>query len=128
MVRKDSDKLLGNLEKEIMEIMWKLKEAKVRDVLNSFRREKQPAYTTIMTVMARLSEKGILKRRMIGDSYVYKASQNKEVFLELRSKKIIGSLFKNFGEDLAIAQFIEHIENIDSEKSKSLRKKLKDII
>jgi len=128
MAIKNSGKLLGNLEEEVMEAMWKLKKAKVRDVLDSFKGTKKPAYTTVMTVMTRLSQKGILKRKMVNDYYIYKPVQNKESFLAQNSKKIINSLFKNFGEDLAIAQFIDHIENIDYKKSKDLRKKLKDII
>ncbi len=128
MAKKEENKILGCLEEEIMKIIWKIKEGTVRDVLKNIKREKKPAYTTIMTVMNRLEKKGILKRKLQDDSYVYKPTHNKESFLALSSKKIIDSLFKNFGEDLAIAQFMDHLEKVDTEKSKELKQKLKKII
>lgn len=128
MAKKEENKILGCLEEEIMKIIWKIKEATVRDVLKNIKRDKKPAYTTIMTVMNRLEKKGILKRKLQDDSYVYKPTHNKENFLALSSKKIVDSLFKNFGEDLAIAQFMNHLEKVDTEKSKELKEKLKKII
>ncbi len=54
---------LGSLEKEIMEILWKLKTASVRSVLNQLCKKREVAYTTIMTTMSRLHAKGVLKRQ-----------------------------------------------------------------
>lgn len=122
------DKILGSLETEIMEIIWTLKNASVRDVLNSIKRKDKPAYTTVMTVMSRLCEKGHLKRKLNNDCYSYWPAQDKQSFLSTASKKIINNLFKDFGNDIAMAQFLDHIENNDLQKSEELRKKLLKII
>ncbi len=56
-------KFLGDLECEIMELVWKKANptATVRDIYDSLRQQRQIAYTTVMTTMVRLSEKGLLR-------------------------------------------------------------------
>lgn len=127
--KKEFNQILGDLEAEIMEIMWEIKSASVRDVLNDIKRKTKPAYTTIMTVMSRLCDKEILKRKLNKeDAYIYTPTQDKRSFLTGVSKKIINSLIVNLGEDIAVPQFIDIIENGDIKRSKEWRKKLKEII
>ncbi|MFH1744698.1 MAG: BlaI/MecI/CopY family transcriptional regulator [bacterium] len=120
----------GELEAKIMEIVWGLENASVRDVLNRIKvkAQKKPAYTTIMTVMARLCEKEILGRKFNGDTYIYAPVQNKEQFLSSASKKILNNLINDFGEDVAVAGFIDALESNNIKKSEKLRNKLKKII
>lgn len=119
---------LGELEAEVMEIIWQLSSASVREVLTRIRKKKKVAYTTIMTVMARLHDKGILKRELDDNgAYIYAAIQDKEKFLAVTSKKVIRCLLRDFG-DVAVAQFIDIMENGDSEKLKEWRRKLKKIL
>src|SRR5215470_5165647 len=56
-------KFLGDLECEIMELVWKKANptVTVRDIYDSLRQERPIAYTTVMTTMVRLAEKGLLK-------------------------------------------------------------------
>jgi predicted transcriptional regulator len=56
-------KFLGDLECEIMEIVWRQANptVTVREVFDTLRKEREIAYTTVMTTMVRLSEKGLLK-------------------------------------------------------------------
>jgi predicted transcriptional regulator len=56
-------KFLGDLECEIMELIWKKADptVTVREIFDSLRQERQIAYTTVMTTMVRLAEKGLLK-------------------------------------------------------------------
>lgn len=118
---------LGSLEMEIMNIMWNLQKASVRDVLNKFKKKKKIAYTTIMTVMGRLCDKKILKRNLEDNgAYIYNVLQGKQEFYETASKKVINSLIKEFGE-VAVAQFIDVIETRNIKNLKTWRKKLKDI-
>jgi len=122
-------KPLGELEEEIMEIVWKLKSASVRDVLAVLEKKRKIAYTTVMTVMARLCQKGILQRKMNGhDAYIYKPVQCKEKFLSSASKNIISHLIKEFGEDMAVAQFIDVLESANIKKSRQWRQRLREII
>lgn len=128
MNKKEFNNTLGELEAEIMEIMWNLDNASVREVLNKIRQKKKLAYTTIMTVMARLCEKGILKRKLNeNDAYIYTPTKDKPAFLASVSRKIINGLIDEFGEDVAVAQFIDCLENSGIKKSKEWRKRLRKI-
>jgi predicted transcriptional regulator len=52
--------LLGPLEREVMEVLWRVGECSVREVLRQM--ERPAAYTTVMTTLVRLLGKGVLKQ------------------------------------------------------------------
>ena len=82
------EKLLGPLESEVLEILWKLnRPASVRQVLDELNRGRTPplAYTTVMTVMSRLAEKDVLRRQPAGRSYVYVAAVSNAAELAVRN-------------------------------------------
>lgn len=74
---------LGPLEKTIMEIVWDRagQEVTVRDVLDT-RSTRDRAYTTIMTVLDRLWQKGYVARRRAGRTYFYRAKRSREQYVE----------------------------------------------
>ena len=101
--RERSMSRLGPLESEVMEAIWGMrKPVGVRQVierLNRGRRQKL-AYTTVMTVMSRLADKGVLQRRRDGRGYVYEATAPDAAGLAVRS------VMRDFG-DAAVTQFVE---------------------
>lgn len=116
---------LGELEAKVMEIAWSLESVTVREVLNRIKKKRRVAYTTIMTIMTRLCEKGFLKRKLNKDgAYSYEAVQKKEDFLVSASRNAIDKLLKEFGE-IAVAQLIDTIEKYDDDNLRELGKKLK---
>lgn len=118
---------LGELEREIMELTWKRRESSVRDVLLVLQKKRKVAYTTIMTIMSRLSDKGLLVRQLDGSgAYLYTPIHDKQEFLEIVSKKAVNGLIKDFGE-LAIAQLIDAVESSNLKNLKEWQKKLKNI-
>lgn len=118
---------LGTLEEEIMQIMWKEKDASVRLVFDKLKKKRDIAYTTVMTIMSRLYTKGILQRHLHENgSYIYAPAQSKEKFLEKISEQVIKNLIKNCGE-VAVARFIDIVEAGNFKKSAEWRKKLKKI-
>lgn len=84
---------LGELESRIMDCMWSArKPASVRDVLEDLRREREIAYTTVMTVMDKLHTKGLLRRKPVGRAYVYEAVASKESYTaDLMRSSLAGS-------------------------------------
>lgn len=61
---------LGDLELEVMDLLWKAQEPlQVNQVVKLMDHRK--AYTTIMTTMSRLHEKGYLEQNRVGRAYVY---------------------------------------------------------
>ena len=63
---------LTRLELEIMQYVWELKEAAVREIVDAIPASKRPAYTTVQTILTRLEEKGAVRRtRKIGNAFLY---------------------------------------------------------
>jgi predicted transcriptional regulator len=113
-------KVLGSLELEVMGFMWKTEQATVRQVTEAISRKRPKAYTTIMTVMVHLVDKGLLKRRKKGKRYRYKVVFGRQEFLKETAKSRLKNIVNDFG-DIAIAQFLEQIDNIDSTRLQQLR-------
>ena len=61
----------GELQRAIIEIVWELGEASVRDVWERLRKKKEMVYTTVLTSMQRLERDGWLKHRMEGNKNIY---------------------------------------------------------
>lgn len=103
---------LGDLETDVMRVVWERGQSTVQDVQDALKRERPLAYTTVMTVMSRLAKKDLLKKRKVGRGYVYspKTSQEKVAASMLRS------LIHRFYDGVAtkaIAHLLETEEEID---------------
>lgn len=127
MKKKKINQTLGDLEAEIMKIIWKLETASVRQVFSRLKKKRKIAYTTVMTVMTRLAQKGILRRQLDeSGAYIYTPIQDKSSFFAAASKKVINNLIKEFGE-VAVAQFIDAVESSNLKDLEKWQKKLKKI-
>lgn len=63
---------LTRFELEVMEALWDLDRASVRELLEALPEGKQPAYTTVQTIVRRLEEKGAVRQvRKIGNAHIY---------------------------------------------------------
>jgi predicted transcriptional regulator len=90
-------KFMGKLEADVMEIVWENGPLTVKRALFFISHKHHYAYTTIMTVMNKLTQKGMLSREKSGHSFVYSAQMGKEQFLGFAVKKVISSLQDDFG-------------------------------
>lgn len=115
--------ILGSLEEEIMEYMWDYKQASVRHVYTELRKKRSIAYTTVMTVMFRLFKKGILKRRRKNNAHVYSVAIERDDFYKQSSADFVKEYVDQFG-DLAIANFVDALDEIDSDKLSKLQEEL----
>ena len=61
-----------------MKVVWHLEKATVRDVYETLRRRRQVAYTTVMTMMKILEDKGYLKKSAVERAYVYVPSRPRQ--------------------------------------------------
>lgn len=121
------EKLLGDLEREIMELMWVRSEGSVRGILVSLNErraaDRQLAYTTVMTVMARLAEKGLLRRRRVGKAHEYEATDTREGYLAHASQELAQRMVEDFG-DAAVSSFLSVLEDVAPERLTRLRRSL----
>ena len=118
-------KVLGELETEIMEVIWEAENPlSVGDIVKVLIKKRNIAYTTVMTIMGRLVEKGILTRKPHGKAYLYSPIYTKDAFLTRVSQQIIKNFVSSFGKT-AIAHFAEEIENMKPSRKRGLMKLLK---
>lgn len=89
---------LGPTEAKLMELAWEKKILTVKKALFFIGGERTPAYTTVMTVLSRLADKGLLKKTKKGRSFEYEPTISKEDYLSQRCRAINKSLkqFKSF--------------------------------
>jgi predicted transcriptional regulator len=107
---------LGELEAEIMDVMWSAPAPMtVRNVLDSRVDARPLAYTTVMTVMDRLFRKGWLTRKREGRSYLYQPAVSRSVFAARRMTDILATT-----EDKGLA-LLRFIENLDPAEYEALR-------
>jgi predicted transcriptional regulator len=104
-------KLFGELEAEVMEIVWRTPDRliTVREVLDELNKSKDYAYTTIMTVMSNLAKKGVLLVEKQGQAYSSRAAMDKENYTQTMVGKIIDQLLADFSEPV-LSHFAKALE------------------
>ncbi len=112
-------KFLGALEARVMDRLWARGRATVRDVVGDLAPKRALAYTTVMTIMTRLHEKGLLRRAREGKTYVYAPALSREEFRARLSRDIVRGLVSEFG-DVALAQFAAALDRVDDAHRRSL--------
>jgi predicted transcriptional regulator len=103
-----------------MRIVWDRPGLAVRDVVPLLPGRRLRAYTTVMTVMNRLFEKGLLEREAEGRAYVYRPRVTEAQFTESVSRSLIRSLLDEFGE-VAVAHFVGEVREGGPESVRRLR-------
>jgi len=106
--------LLGPLEREVMEVMWEMDQATVRQVVNLLQERRAIAYTTVMTIMNNLVTKGLLKRTPQGKAHLYNVALSRQEFWKNASEEAVSDVLNRFG-DLAIARFVEAVAKLRPE-------------
>lgn len=118
------NKVLGNLESEIMDIIWRKDcEVCVRDVFEELAARRQIAYTTVMTIMGRLSEKKILEKRKEGKTSFFLPTKTRDEFTQDVVGNVVDSLLEDFA-DVTLAHFMTRVRSDDRETIDKLEKLL----
>lgn len=114
---------LHELEAEIMEEVWRQEDTTVKLVMEALNRKAKPprAYTTYMTVMRRLADKGLLDRTRNGRHDSYAPRLTRKQFQERRARAEVRGLVDEFG-DVALAHFARSLSTLDPARRRQLRK------
>lgn len=112
-------KVLGELEAEIMELMWSRDQATVRDIHDTLALRRAIAYTTVMTTMSRLFDKGILRRRPQANHYLYSPALTRDEFTRRVAGSVIDGLLEDFSRP-ALAHLVDRIGEADEERLREL--------
>jgi predicted transcriptional regulator len=120
-MKSKTSRLLGPLEARVMTFIWKVnRPVAVREVVEALD-DRAPAYTTVMTIMSRLAQKGVLRRKPQGKAYLYEARVSEDDFVAKRARSSVRRLVDDFG-DVALAQFAEELSRADPRTIERLRR------
>ncbi|HTS68417.1 MAG TPA: BlaI/MecI/CopY family transcriptional regulator [Terriglobia bacterium] len=108
---------LTEQELEIMKVVWELQTATVRDVYEALLRRRKIAYTTVMTMMNILDEKGYLKKRAEDKAHVYRSAQPRGKVMGAMLQDFVSRVFNGSAEPLLV-QLVKdrHLSPQDLEK------------
>lgn len=112
---------LHELEAEVMDVVWSggLDRFAVGHVLRVLERRREIAYTTVMTTLARLYEKGLLTRHKDGKRYVYSPRMTREEFLQETAREVLDGLGK-VSAPHALALLVEKVSKASSDELSEL--------
>jgi BlaI family penicillinase repressor len=109
-------------ELAIMKVVWELETATVRDVFAAIRKTRQIAYTTVMTMMKVLEEKGYLLKDRAERAYIYRPARPRQ--------QVVGAMVRDFVDrvfDGAAATLMLQLAS-DRELSRDERTKIRRIL
>lgn len=91
---------LAPLELDCMTALWVLGEGTVREIRETLAPRRPRAYTTIMTIMDRLAQKGIVERQRAGRAWKYRANLSKEDARAHAVAQVVENFFDGSAEAL----------------------------
>lgn len=100
-----------------MKIVWDLKSATVRSVYEVLLARRKIAYTTVMTMMNILEDKGYLKKAAAERAYVYRAARPKSRVIKAMLRDFVNRVFDGSAEPLLV-QLVKdrHLSQSEIEK------------
>jgi len=110
---------LSNAEEQLMQILWKLEKAFMKDLIDAYP-EPKPATTTIATLLKRMQDKGFVDYVQYGRSREYFPLVKKNKYF---SKQVNG-MIKNFFNDSAaqFASFFTEETDLSQQELEELKK------
>ena len=109
--------LLSPLESEVLRILWKQGDARVRDIYAALPRRRSVALTSVAVILDRLHRKGMVSRRAEagrgGYHYIYSARASRQEFEHSVIERTVDKLIDNFGPT-AVAYFNERFKGKES--------------
>ncbi|WP_322494231.1 BlaI/MecI/CopY family transcriptional regulator [Chloroflexus sp.] len=116
-------KVLGPLETEIMQIIWEEGSSTVKKVHRKLAQQRDIAYTTVMTTMSRLADKGVLNRERDGLAYVYTPVISEDEFVNLVVRQVLDGLLDDYS-DTAIAYIVDYLAHNNPSELRRLQREI----
>ena len=95
-------------ELEILQVLWKMGQATVRDVHEELAKTKASGYTTTLKLMQIMDEKGLVVRDTTSKTHVYRAAYTQEKAQSSALDKILSTVFEGSTSDLVIQALGHH--------------------
>ncbi|WP_418790629.1 BlaI/MecI/CopY family transcriptional regulator [Phosphitispora sp. TUW77] len=118
-------KVLGDLEAEVMKIIWEKEKATVRDVYEHLLLNRNLAYTTVMTIMSRLADKKLLTKEPKGNAFVYSPVVSEAEFAGFVAGEVLDGLMEDFAEP-TFSHLLDRLIEESPAKLNELEKRIKE--
>ena len=115
-------KQLTKAEEEIMQVLWELENAFVKEVIEKLP-EPKPHYNTVSTIVKILEEKGFVDHQSFGKSNRYFPIISKEEYSRNSMKQFVGKYFN--GSFASMMSFFAKEEDISINELESILKEIK---
>jgi BlaI family penicillinase repressor len=116
---------LGKVELEIYQIVVRLGTASVQDVVNEINRDRKTAYTSVMTLMKNLADKGFLSFEKSGKKYLYRPKVAPEDLQQSLLERTLDRVFEGSAVDLV--QSLVNSERVSTDELVQIRKLLDEM-
>ena len=80
-------------ELEVLQLLWERGPSTVREVMDALNRRRRRAYTSVMSLLGVMADKGLLKRRLKARAYLYEARVDREKTLGQMLQDLLGRAF-----------------------------------
>ncbi|MDQ2911923.1 MAG: BlaI/MecI/CopY family transcriptional regulator [Chloroflexota bacterium] len=110
---------LGSLQSRVLQTLYKQGPSSVRAIADALK--DKFAYTTVMTVLVRLHEKGLVSRAQQGKGYVYTPRYSKAELNDRMAEYLVDEIVEDFG-DVALAHFAGALDRVDRRRLARLRR------
>lgn len=115
-------KSLTKAEEQVMQVIWKLKECVIKDIVEALP-DPKPAYNTIGTFLKILENKGFVQRRKFGNVYAYSAAVSKRDYGHKSMQSLVSKYFNGSSE--ALLSFMMEEKELNIDQVEALLNKLK---
>ena len=107
------------LELEILQVLWRIGSATVRQVRDELAAVRDLAYTTVMTMMTIMAGKGYVARVKDGRRFVYRALYHEQKASQNMLQDIVDRVFG--GSTTAVMQHLLETSDLDDDELKQIR-------
>lgn len=112
--------VLGPLGGRVMRVILERGPVSVRDVVTTLsERARAPAYTTVMTIMARLHERGLVERELHGRGFVYRPAADEQATIDELSRRAVDRVLQTYG-NAAMRRFAARLSELDPRERDAL--------
>ena len=118
------DKMLTEVELELMTIIWKLKEASVAEVIEELPEGRKLAYTSVSTIIRILEQKGIVRSRKEGRGHLYFPNIKKEDYESKAVKHVVEKVFN--GTPLLLVKQLLSDSNLSEQEINEIKELIKN--
>ncbi|HAQ34613.1 MAG: MarR family transcriptional regulator [Maricaulis sp.] len=123
MARQKS-KILMEAEQRIMRVLWEKGEASVREVTEALKDSHGAAYTTVLTQLRILTEKGYVIPRQEGRAFIYRPLVSRSEARSQALKQLLGQFFE--GSPEALAQHLMKDTDLSIDELAAIRQRIED--